>query len=322
MSIVLSILQKNIADLTTDDIVNFFSEEREETASLEFKSGELEKEELNREVCAFLNTEGGVIIYGAPREKEVNKKRVCVGDPVPCSKVKGEHSLVSSIAANISPIPSNMKVKCLDYKDGHIFILEVPQSMHPPHQVSSKGTYYIRLDKEARPAPHGIVEAFFNKRQKPKLALSFEIGYSGQNWISLKFQISNLTEYTAESTGYSFQVYGIEQISAAEQINSDSALDSKNKIFTIRSAVHTPILVKDLNLHISAEVRPSMLNQIVVKALIWCKDGKLSSYYFTFNALNAKQPVQIYSSEEPEQEIDMYALLSEFHAYINMKNGN
>lgn len=68
------------------DIKDFFSTRQEESSTLEFKSGEVDVTDIFKEITAFLNTEGGLLIIGAPREvKEViGKKTVvyCQGEPI------------------------------------------------------------------------------------------------------------------------------------------------------------------------------------------------------------------------------------------------
>ena len=86
------ILQKPIDQITEQDLVDYFQQERDETLFLEFKSY-LDKSEDKRPpsvkaaekergvikaVSAFLNSSGGLVIWGAPESKEVlrSDKRV------------------------------------------------------------------------------------------------------------------------------------------------------------------------------------------------------------------------------------------------------
>ena len=81
-TIINKIFDKNHEFVSITDIQNFFLEKQEETSILEFKSGDLEIIDLYKEIAAFLNTEG-LIILGAPREQKetVGKviKRYCQG---------------------------------------------------------------------------------------------------------------------------------------------------------------------------------------------------------------------------------------------------
>lgn len=167
MSLAESIFQKKINDLTIQDLKEFFKEEKEETSFLEFKSGELDIEKIYRSVCAFLNTDGGILILGAPKEMEVDKKRICIGELIPTKKIKSEATLAHLIGSHISPSPGRLNIKHFKYQEGFVFIIEVLKSSHPPHQVSHEGKYYIRMDKEAKAAPHGLVEALFKKISFP-----------------------------------------------------------------------------------------------------------------------------------------------------------
>jgi len=75
------ILGKPLRDLTYQDIFTFFQTPREENDLIEFKSfnpnGDLQSKlkQVYRSVCAFSNSGGGLLIWGAPiGEKQPNKK--------------------------------------------------------------------------------------------------------------------------------------------------------------------------------------------------------------------------------------------------------
>jgi predicted HTH transcriptional regulator len=67
-----SILNKTLEEITINDLKEFFSEPKDETATLEFKSGDVDVIKLYKEIAAFLNTEGGLLIVGAPRETKIS----------------------------------------------------------------------------------------------------------------------------------------------------------------------------------------------------------------------------------------------------------
>ena len=84
MSYIKKIFNKDIDNLNISDLVTFFETEQEETSVLEFKSGDVEIIDLYKEITAFLNTEGGLLIIGAPREikKTIGKTvvKTCIGE--------------------------------------------------------------------------------------------------------------------------------------------------------------------------------------------------------------------------------------------------
>ncbi len=112
MSFLKQIFQKSHEEFTLQDLEVFFKSEQEESSTIEFKSGEVSLEKIYAEITAFLNTEGGLLIIGAPREKEVKttkgSKKVCQGD-LTFSAFKNKDWLIQKIAQNITPPPHKIK---------------------------------------------------------------------------------------------------------------------------------------------------------------------------------------------------------------------
>lgn len=318
MGIANQIFQKNLAELTFADLVDFFKEGRQETSTLEFKSGGSEVESVTQEVCAFLNTDGGIIIYGSPREKDIgNGKKMCIGDLVPTKKIRNKLTLGSTIAANISPSPSSIAIQQIDVQDAYIFIIEVPKSVHPPHQVSSQGKYYIRLDTEAKAAPHGFVEAMFFKRQKPNLDLSITVAYNPKNnkFSRLLISLNNDSDFTAESIGYVYEIYGIEEKDNYAN-NVEVSFEYEKRKLVCRSHQTNPVIVRGIVLDVEIYFVPILISSIVIKCLIWCKDMSARTYYFSFNPLNFKQPEELYYSEIDKTIPDFELLLAPYYMFL------
>ena len=159
-------LGKSLEELTYKDIEEFFIEEQVETETLEFKSGELFKtinefkdslnKNINRSITAFLNSSGGLLIWGAPREykKDGTNIKYCKGELYPINISRDKDSLISEITRAISHMPIGIKVKILSSEDGksHIYIFEVKESQSKPHQSNHR--YFIRLDGQTQDAPH------------------------------------------------------------------------------------------------------------------------------------------------------------------------
>lgn len=73
---------KKLDDLVYGDIVSFFAIEQDETDMIEFKSynaahGTVEKslEGIKKGITAMLNSNGGIIIWGAPEGKSIAGKK-------------------------------------------------------------------------------------------------------------------------------------------------------------------------------------------------------------------------------------------------------
>jgi predicted HTH transcriptional regulator len=134
-----SFFNKPIEQISLVDVVQFFSTEQEETASLEFKTGEIEIIDLYKEIAAFLNTEGGLIIIGSPREQKKYSgkiaKRICIGD-ITYSNFNSKDWLFQKIQSNITPSPLGVIIKQFSTEKGCVFLIEVPQSDSPPPNLA------------------------------------------------------------------------------------------------------------------------------------------------------------------------------------------
>ncbi|MET1257778.1 ATP-binding protein [Flagellimonas sp. DF-77] len=202
-------------ELTISQVQDFFKYEQQETSILEFKSGTVDVDSIYKEVTAFLNTEGGLLIIGAPVEKTKTSDRVkvtfCQGS-LTQSKFKSKDWLVQKIATNIIPSPISIKVKELEYMNGKIFLVDVPQSVTPPHQSSLDKRYYIRLDSETKPAPHGIVAALFDKRRAPELDTVTRIDQKSDNVDLINIGLTNVSVYPADKAAILIDVYNVIQV--------------------------------------------------------------------------------------------------------------
>lgn len=94
---------KALNDLTLDDIAHFFSTERIETDQLEFKSfrGDIVNSYrgIIRTICAFLNSKGGLLIWGSPSGVTVEGRRekIFTGEIKPLNAVLEKDAVISKM---------------------------------------------------------------------------------------------------------------------------------------------------------------------------------------------------------------------------------
>jgi len=310
-----AILGKDIYELDISDIVNFFSNEQEETSVLEFKSGDASLERIHREVSAFLNTEGGILIFGSPIEQKRGSAKVCKGNLVPCKSISDQDTLLRSIASNIAPSPMNIKAKSFYYDGGMVFVLEISQSVTPPHQVSNEGKYYIRLERDAKAAPHGIVEALFNRRQRPQL--TGEIGFletDVKGDIRIDFRVTNDSMTTAERIGVMLSVYGVRKKKKVINLQRDITL--RDDKLVVQEQLDNNLLVKGLSVEFSTVVE-LQYNFALVSFAFYCKDGDLQTKLRLFTI----QPFSIVkrydTTKDPESDSKLI-----FDEYRNMQSNS
>lgn len=175
---------KELIDLNYSDIVDYFKIEREESDKIEFKSYETEIEEKFKEkengvirtICALLNSEGGIVIWGAPKGKSIDgkKEKIFMGELSPCEKLIENDFFINRITDLITPSPKGVRFQKLENKNKFIYVIEVDKSIYSPHQF--RNIYYMRIDGQTRPAPHHYIEALFKKITYPRLEgyLKFE----------------------------------------------------------------------------------------------------------------------------------------------------
>lgn len=219
---------KDIYEINENDVINFFQNSPEESSILELKSGETKIESIYQEVCALHNTQGGMLIIGAPRPRKADGKEYFDGE-LTRSSFKNKDWVYQKISSYISPAPSGLRIHDVKMSDGkYIQIIDIPKSLHPPHQCLNNGVYYLRFETESRFAPHGLVEAMFNRRQEPTVDFSIsEYRYVATAPTEFEFQILNISDLPVISIAGVVNFYGVNNCEIKGQIRT-----SRNKMLT------------------------------------------------------------------------------------------
>lgn len=188
----LSYFGKSIENLTYSDISNFFIEEQEESERIEFKAYSKQYGNFNknldgviRAICAFLNSDGGILIWGAPEgvQDTIKKIKIFKGNLSPVETYMDKDRLINKVSDSLIPLPVGIKVKPIEENGGYVYVFEIQKSIYSPHQF--KNIYYARLDGQTKPAPHYLIDALFRKISYPNIE-----GYL--SFVSLDLDNSNL----------------------------------------------------------------------------------------------------------------------------------
>jgi hypothetical protein len=154
-----------------DDLNELIRSQAEESITLEFKRADTlegldnrqladkRKDEISKDVSAFANRTGGVIVYGIEEDgAEPHPARALSPiNPAKCSKER----LEQIIASRIKPAIQNLVIRPVKVSaDGYAYVVKIPAS-HTAHQASDK-RYYRRgnfgndamADDEIRLAMH------------------------------------------------------------------------------------------------------------------------------------------------------------------------
>lgn len=171
------IFGKTLDQLNLQDLVEYFSSPNEESNIIEYKSF-YEKHQNNynhkekailKSICAFLNSKGGIIVWGAPIEKkDLEGNTYYEGELSPIEKVIKKDSFVAKLANRIIPVPDKVDMEIIPWEDEKcICIFEIQESDYKPHQFDDR--YWMRLDGQTKTAPHHYVEALFRQIKYPNL---------------------------------------------------------------------------------------------------------------------------------------------------------
>lgn len=199
---------KSLEELSIDKLKYFFSTPQGETATLEFKSfskhSTFDKniDGIIKGLCAFLNSDGGILIWGAPNgiKPEGKKEEVFQGELQLVNELKEKDTIINIISSRITPMPTGISVKILERNDGYAYVFEVQPSPYKPHQFNH--IYYIRLDGQSRPAPHYMVQAMFRQVSFPNLEAFVKfVSFADleSHWmLTIEVYLLNLSEFQNE----------------------------------------------------------------------------------------------------------------------------
>ncbi|MBT34105.1 MAG: ATP-binding protein [Thalassobius sp.] len=158
-----------------ETIQSFIDNEIEESIHIEFKSGEAlskndsKKKEVSKDVSAFANSDGGIIVYGL---KESNHKasELSFINGNEFSKEWLEQIISTTINRNI---PS-LKIHPIRVSNDilkSIYVVQIPSSIDAPHQCRDK-RFYRRYNFESVPMEEYEIRQLYGRKVKSKLILS------------------------------------------------------------------------------------------------------------------------------------------------------
>lgn len=202
----------NLKDL--NDLQPLVSETEDgESTTIEFKSitEKLKKSNLGepkallaKEICAFLNSNDGILVWGA--EKSEDGRVTIVNE----SGMNLEDTFDHQLGNLVEPLPSGIEFKTIkDDADNECLVIFVPRSDLAPHRVGDwkmddkkriLGRYYGRSGTSSVPLPENIVRAMYLSRGRiPKISIYTEVNIINVNEIQLKTIVEpDLQQYISQ----------------------------------------------------------------------------------------------------------------------------
>ena len=165
-----------------ETLSSFIENEIEESIHIEFKSGDAlskknsKKKEVSKDVSAFANSNGGIIIYGIS-EKNHKADSFAFVDGTVYTKEWLEQIISTTIERNINglkifPVRNNGNI------EESLYVVQIPSSVDAPH-LSRDNRFYKRYNFESVPMEEYEIRQTYGRKVKSQLQLS---GYS----ISIK----------------------------------------------------------------------------------------------------------------------------------------
>jgi hypothetical protein len=184
-----------LEEYNIDTLTSFIENEIEESIHIEFKSGEAlsktdsKKKEVSKDVSAFANSDGGIIIYGIS-EKYHKADSFAFVDGTIYTKEWLEQIISTTIKRNIDglkifPVRNNGNLK------ESVYVVQIPSSINAPH-LSRDNRFYKRYNFESVPMEEYEIRQTYGRKVKSQLQLS---GYS----ISVKEIGEEETIFTCEA---------------------------------------------------------------------------------------------------------------------------
>lgn len=171
-------MKQNAWDWDEQDLLDLIRLGVQEGLELDYKQCDAlqrsdgKKNEISKDVSAFSNSAGGVIVYGMKEDRHV-PTQIDVGfDPNEISKEWLEQVINSRIQRRIDGIRVN-QVPLLTTSPGKVaYVVVVPASIRAPHQAADK-RFYKRFNFESVPMEEYEIRDTANRSAVPDLDIEF-----------------------------------------------------------------------------------------------------------------------------------------------------
>lgn len=188
-----------------DDLKLLIKNEVQENIHLDYKDSRAidrkKRHEIAKDVSAFANSDGGVLIYGI---KEENHLPVTLDEGVDHIKYSREW-LEEVITSNISPLIDDLTIVQIPLSPDHSsFVIKVPKSYRAPHQEQSSKRYYKRYNFKSQPMEDYEINDVRNRTYTISPLVNFDIII--KHGVMVYFVISNIGKVPAENVRFTFSI--------------------------------------------------------------------------------------------------------------------
>lgn len=141
--------------------------EEGENLYIEFKQRFSSYEKIAKEMIAFANTSGGVIIFGVDDDKSIYG----------VESEKSETALVEETAKNYCEPPLQIQVSYFEIEHKELVVVEIPESSNKPHRLQdykpsidiNDANVYVRVGEKSVFASKEMIKVLQNQVKKKEL---------------------------------------------------------------------------------------------------------------------------------------------------------
>jgi len=188
-----------------EDLKSLIKNEVQENIHLDYKDGRAinrkKRNEIAKDVSAFANSDGGILIYGIREEGYL---------PVEIDQGV-DHSIFTRewieevITSNITPIINDIKIVQIPLSETNsVFAIQIPKSYRAPHQEQSSKRYYKRYNFKSQPMEDYEINDIRSRTYTISPLVNFDI--SIKHSVVVYFVVSNIGNVPAENVNFSFSI--------------------------------------------------------------------------------------------------------------------
>ena len=183
---------------TVEDLELFIKKEVQESINLDYKDSRAvskkKRHEIAKDVSAFANSDGGILIYGITEEQYLPTKI----DGGVDHTVFTREWLEEVISSNISPTIDGLLINQIPLtQQNSVFVVKIPKSVRAPHQEQSSKRYYKRYNFKSQPMENYEIQDIRHRSLSISPLVNFDIVF--EHSIMVYFQIENTGNMAAEN---------------------------------------------------------------------------------------------------------------------------
>lgn len=194
-----------------EDINNLIINEVEENIHLDYKAaGALDKEdkkrtEITKDISAFANSDGGIIVYGLSEEDHRPKE---------ISPIDGRiytKEWLENVIQLIQPRIEDLKIHPIRIDDigQSLYVVKIPRSGNAPHMARDK-RYYKRFNFKSEPMEDYEIKDLYNRASTPKLVITGCLFSSKETDTEIQYEliagIANIGNRVCDSYKLNFYI--------------------------------------------------------------------------------------------------------------------